>query len=290
MDNELVKRLDDFVRVRLTEKRYKHTEGVIETSARLAERYGADADKTYIAALFHDACKNLDNDELNMLVEKYNIGEVYIDKPQLSHSKLAAAILREEFGVDDEEIINAVSYHTTGRADMSLLEKIIFTADATEPNRTYEEADRLNSLAFYDLDRACYEILVRTQKRVEDGGAYLDPDTVRAREWMEKVLSHESLDDSRNFAVFSANILNERKAFDISVLDISEKSSFSDYFVIASGNSDRQVKALAEAIEDKAAEQGITARGIEGRDGSGWVLMDYGDVIINVFLPENREK
>ena len=159
MEKEFRKKLDDYIRVRLTEKRYRHTEGVIYTAVRLAERYGADTDKAETAALFHDACKNLDIDEMNMLVEQYEIGDYYIDKPQLAHSKLAAAILEKEFGVEDEDILNAVSYHTTGRAGMSLLEKIIFVADATEPNRTYEEAETLNALAFSDLDEACCEVL-----------------------------------------------------------------------------------------------------------------------------------
>ena len=123
MDRELIKQLDDFIKVRLNEKRYRHTMGVVETASKLAERYGADTEKAYVAALFHDACKNLDIDEMNSLVEKYHIGEVYIDKPQLAHSKLAAAILKDRFGIDDEDILNAISYHTTGRAEMSLRKK-----------------------------------------------------------------------------------------------------------------------------------------------------------------------
>ena len=154
MDKEFRKKLDDYIRVRLTEKRYRHTEGVIYTAVRLAERYGADPEKAEIAALFHDACKNLDIEEMNTLVEEYQLGDYYIDKPQLAHSKLAAAILKAKFGVEDEDILNAVSYHTTGRADMSLLEKSIFVSDATEPNRTYDDAERLNALAFSDLDQA----------------------------------------------------------------------------------------------------------------------------------------
>ena len=99
-----------------------------------------------------------------MLVDQYRIGDYYIDKPQLAHSKLAAAILEDKFGVTDEDILNAIRYHTTGRAGMSLLEKIIFVADATEPNRTYEEAEDLNKLAFSDLDQACLEVLKWTAR------------------------------------------------------------------------------------------------------------------------------
>ncbi|MGI6205545.1 MAG: bis(5'-nucleosyl)-tetraphosphatase (symmetrical) YqeK [Anaerovoracaceae bacterium] len=290
MDREFVNKLDEFVKIRLTEKRYRHTMGVVETAGALAERYGADPDKTYIAALFHDACKNLDSDEMNSLVEKYNLDEVYIDKPQLAHSKVAAEILRDKFGVDDEEIINAVSYHTTGRANMSLLEKIIFVADAVEPHRTYPEAKMLNRLAFEDIDRAGYEISCRTIKRVTDTGMYLDPNSIEARDWFETILKGDSLDNSRNFAVYAANVLDSKKGEDIIVLDIAEKSSFADYLVVATGNSIRQVSALAEAVQSRADMQGRFVRGVEGKNGSGWVLMDYGDVVINIFTPEKRDK
>ena len=74
------------------------------------------------------------------------------------------------------------------------------------------------------------------------------------------------------------------------VLDISEKSSFADYFVIASGSSYRQTAALAEYVQERADMHGRFVNNIEGRDGSGWVLMDYGDVIVNIFVPEKRDK
>lgn len=290
MDRELIKQLDDFIKVRLNEKRYRHTMGVVETASKLAERYGADTEKAYVAALFHDACKNLDIDEMNSLVEKYHIGEVYIDKPQLAHSKLAAAILKDRFGVDDEDILNAISYHTTGRAEMSLLEKIIYISDAVEPNRSYPKAEKFNRLAFEDLDRAGYEIADNAIRLVTEAGMYLDQDSVAARDWFRSILDNDSLENSRKFAVYTANIIDSKRGSDIVVLDISEKSSFADYFVIASGSSFRQTTALAEYVQERADMHGRFVNNIEGKDGSGWVLMDYGDVIVNIFVPEKREK
>ena len=290
MDREFRYRLDDFVKERTTEKRYRHIQGVVETAVALAEKYGADVESADIAALFHDACKNLDIDEMNMLVEKYGIGDVYIDKPQLAHSKLAAAILREEFGVQDEDILNAISYHTTGRAGMSLLEKIIYVSDATEPNRTYADAKRLNQLAFWDLDTACYEVADWSVKIITEEGKYLDEDTVRARDWFADMLKGFSMENSINLAKFAAKIIDDKKGFDVVVLDIREKSSFADYLVIASGGSDRQITALADAVEEKADKEGIFVRSIEGRNGTGWVLMDYSDVIVNIFTQDKREK
>ena len=82
MDKEFRKSLDDYIRVRLNEKRYRHTTGVVYTALRLAQRYGADPDKTETAALFHDACKNLDIDEMNMLVEQYQVDELVMGFPR----------------------------------------------------------------------------------------------------------------------------------------------------------------------------------------------------------------
>lgn len=290
MDKEFRNKLDNYVRVRLTEKRYRHTEGVIYTAVRLAQRYGADTDKAETAALFHDACKNLDIEEMNMLVEMYGIGDYYIDKPQLAHSKLAAAILKEEFGVEDEDIINAVAYHTTGRAGMSLLEKIIFVSDATEPNRTYDDAERLNDLAFEDLDAACSQVLEWTIRKVGDEGKFMDEDTVKAYEWISEILRARSIDDSTTFALFAAQTIDDKKGFDIVVLDIREKAMFADYIIIASGGSERQINAICEEVDGRAFKNGREVGHIEGKNSSGWILMDFGDVIINVMTEPLREK
>jgi len=193
MNTELLNSLNDYILVRLTEKRYKHTLSVVETALALAEKYGEDKEKTHIAAFFHDACKNLDIEEMNMLVEKYEIGEVYIDKPQLAHSKLAAAILSDKFGIDDEDIINAVSYHTTGRAGMSLFEEVIFVADAVDETRNYQEVQYYRDLAFEDIDRACLEIMDFNIEHVKSKGKVLDEDTLSAREYIiDKIRSRET--------------------------------------------------------------------------------------------------
>ena len=290
MDQELRKQLDEYVKAHVKEKRYRHTMGVVQTAVALAEKWGANPEKADIAALFHDACKNLEQDEMNRLIRHYQLDEKYIDKPQLAHSKLAAAVLQDLFHVEDGEILSAISYHTTGKADMTLLEKIIYVADATEPNRTYEDAPRLNALAFRDIDRACFEVAEWSLKIIRDEGRYLDEDTVCARDWFASVLKGASMENSKDFSEFAAQILSDKQGRDIVLMDIAEKSSFADYFVIATGSSERLINALAEHVEDQAAAEGRFVRNIEGRNGSGWVLMDYGDVVINIFSEENRQK
>ena len=96
--------------------------------------------------------------------------------------------------------------------------------------------------------------------------------------------------ENKEAALYAAKILDEKKAVDITVIDIMEKSSFADYLVIATGNSDRQVRSLADDIEDKFAEKEIFVKSIDGKQNSGWILMDFGDVIVNIFNKDVREK
>lgn len=95
---------------------------------------------------------------------------------------------------------------------------------------------------------------------------------------------------SKETAIVAANILNDKKAKDVTLIDITPKSSFADFFVIASGGSERQVNSLVDEVEEKLGLAGIMTKGIEGKNGSGWVLMDFGDIIVNVFTVEQREK
>ena len=94
----------------------------------------------------------------------------------------------------------------------------------------------------------------------------------------------------KDYALLAGKTLSDKKAQDIVIIDIQEKASFADYFVIASGGSERQVNALVDDVEDAFAKEGLFVKSIEGKQNSGWVLMDFGDIIVNVFTKEQREK
>jgi len=281
--------INKYIDRHMSEKRRVHTEGVRETAIKLAELYGADVEKAEEASLYHDIYRGVNKEELNQFIDQFNLPQRYKDNPNLAHSKLAAIAMERDFGVTDRDVINAVSYHTTGRAGMSVLEKVVFLADAIEPGRDYPGVDELRRLAYVDLDRACLLSLTRTAEFVKEQGIYLDEDTLAAKEYLENELEGEGM-DNKSFALDAANALNVKKAEDIKMIDVAEKSSFADYLVIASGGSDRQVGALADAVEDRFAEQGVLPKGIEGKPESGWILMDYGDIIVNIFSREMREK
>lgn len=96
--------------------------------------------------------------------------------------------------------------------------------------------------------------------------------------------------NSREIAIKGSKILDEKKASDIILVDITSKSSFADYLVIATGGSERQVGTLSEEIDNQFAKDGIIAKSIEGKQNSGWILMDFGDVIVNIFSAEQRDR
>lgn len=87
-----------------------------------------------------------------------------------------------------------------------------------------------------------------------------------------------------------ANELSDKKAHEVVVIDISEKSSFADRFVNATAGSERQLGALRDFVEERAESMGLIPKNIEGKAGNSWILMDYGDIIVNIFTPEAREK
>lgn len=96
--------------------------------------------------------------------------------------------------------------------------------------------------------------------------------------------------NNKEIALQAAAVLLKKKALDVVIIDIAEKSSFADYFVIASGGSERQVGTLVDEIEDQFAKEGILTKSVEGKKNSGWILMDFGDVIVNIFTVEQRER
>ena len=95
---------------------------------------------------------------------------------------------------------------------------------------------------------------------------------------------------SKDIAMKLAELLKSKKAEDIVVIDIAEKSSFADFLVVASGTSDRHIESLIDDVEDSAAQDGVPTKGIEGKNGTGWILLDLGDVIVNIFSREMRIK
>jgi predicted HD superfamily hydrolase involved in NAD metabolism len=175
-------RIIEYIERNMTEKRRIHTYAVVEEARKLSRQYGEDMEKAELAALFHDFFRGVPEKALNGYVRQLGLDSVYLDNPNLAHSKIAAVIMERDYHIKDQDILNAVSFHTTGRADMSKLEKIIYLADAIEPNRNYPGIGEIRDLAREDLDKACLASLEHSIEYVNSRGLHLDLDTVMARD------------------------------------------------------------------------------------------------------------
>ena len=161
-------------------KRYEHTLGVEYTAAALAMRYGAEMEAAQIAGLLHDCAKCMSDEEKLSLCKKHNIPITESERkaPYLLHAKVGGYLAEHKYGVEDRDILNAILHHTTGRENMSLLEKIVFVADYIEPGRKHApNLAEIRKLAFLDLDRALLRILEDTLSYLSDSGGELDPMT-----------------------------------------------------------------------------------------------------------------
>ncbi|MDO4393276.1 MAG: bis(5'-nucleosyl)-tetraphosphatase (symmetrical) YqeK [Bacillota bacterium] len=186
-DEKMIERIECCLKENLKPSRLEHTYAVADEAVKLAEIYGADPEKARLASLFHDMYRNLSTQALDMYIRQLGIPDRYKGNLNLAHSKVAAEIMRNNYNIDDEDMINAVSYHTTGRADMSILEKIVFIADAIEPKRNYPGVDEIREKAYKDIDEAILLALGSTIKYLKAKDAYIDSDTIDAYEYLRSI-------------------------------------------------------------------------------------------------------
>lgn len=168
---------------KLDSDRYEHTIGVAYTAAALAMRYGADIEKAQIAGILHDNAKCISREKAMQLSEKYNIAltEAELINPALLHSKIGAYLAMHKYQISDKEIIRAILYHTTGRPNMTLLEKIVYIADYIEPKRhKAQNLAEIRRLAFIDIDKALLKILSDTLEYLKNCNIEVDPMTQKA--------------------------------------------------------------------------------------------------------------
>lgn len=150
----------EYLKEVLSEKRYKHSVGVMKKAGELAKIYNVDIEKAKIVGLLHDMAKEMSFDEYKEYASNNHIEleEDDIKVVAVLHAKIGAHMCKEKFNFT-EDMQNAVHYHTTGRAGMSMLEKIIYVADKIEDGRTYKGVEKLRELASEDLDKAIIQIV-----------------------------------------------------------------------------------------------------------------------------------
>ena len=167
-------------------KRFQHTIGVEYTAAALAMKYGVDLDLARLAGLLHDCAKSMKDEELLKLCERNQIPITDIERrnPYLLHAKAGAWNAKNLYHVTNEDVLNAICWHTTGRPNMSTLEKIIFIADYIEPGRNNApNLPEVRRLAFEDLDLTLVRILKDILDYLKDQKGEIDPMTTKTYEY-----------------------------------------------------------------------------------------------------------
>lgn len=201
MKESEIRDLRKAMKKKLDAGRYEHTLGVAYTASALAMRYGADCNQALAAGLLHDCAKCMSNEKREKICRKHKltITEAEQKNPFLLHAKVGSYLARKKYGITDSEILRAITYHTTGRPGMSLLEKIIYIADYIEPGR--KQAPNLNTirpLAFQDLDRAMVAILRDTLDYLESSHTEIDAMTQKTYDYYREQVRKRSVKEEKN--------------------------------------------------------------------------------------------
>ncbi len=166
----------------LDAERYKHSLNVRDFALQLAEGKNIKRNRVIAAALLHDIAKDMEIEEMFRYAASRGIplGPGQVLNAKTLHQNVGAAMVREEFGITDAQVLSAIGKHATADSHMSLLDVIIYVADSLEESRDFEEVETLRELALRDLDEAYYQVLRRTMIYVLERSLYLDERSVRA--------------------------------------------------------------------------------------------------------------
>ena len=172
-------------------KRFTHTLGVVEMSEKLAKIYNADIEKCKVAALLHDICKEMDMEYIKNICKNNFMSELSgedLENNEILHGFAGAYYVKNELGIDDKEILSAIKYHTVGAKNMTLVEKIVYIADAIEYGRSYPSVVAIREETFKNLDRGILMEIEHKEKYLESIGKKSHPNT---EEFKKELLKKE---------------------------------------------------------------------------------------------------
>ncbi len=169
-----------FLKDNLSQKRYQHSLNVAAECRKLAEKYGEDPDKAYFAGLLHDICKEMPAEEQLELVQKsgFTVCREELETKSLLHGIAGAYFIKEKYGVADIDILNAIRFHTVGRAGMSRLEEIVYLGDLVSAERDYKDVDKMRRITYQSLEAAMLEAFEFSIKAVIKKGGVIPLCTV----------------------------------------------------------------------------------------------------------------
>ncbi|BAC13940.1 bis(5'-nucleosyl)-tetraphosphatase (symmetrical) YqeK [Oceanobacillus iheyensis] len=178
MDLDVIKQ---DVQAQLTEHRFAHTLRVVDTAVELSKRFNESIRNAELAAIFHDYAKYYNQSTMKQIIIETDLPNDLLNyHHELWHGPVASHIIKEKYGVETTDVLNAIKYHTTGRANMSQLEKIIFLADYIEPGRQFPGVEEVRKLAQEDLTKACWMAAKNTTMYLISKNNTIYPDSIHA--------------------------------------------------------------------------------------------------------------
>ena len=184
--------LKEIVKSKMSLKRFTHTLGVVEMSEKLAKIYNADIEKCKVAALLHDICKEMDMEYIKNICKNNFMNELSeedLENNEILHGFAGSYYVKTELGINDKEILNAIKYHTIGAKNMTLVEKIVYIADAIEYGRNYPSVVEIREEIFKNLDKGILMEIEHKEKYLESIGKKSHPNTYKFKKEILKELN-----------------------------------------------------------------------------------------------------
>ncbi len=173
---------DGEIKRRLSPRRYQHSLGVAKAAVRLAERYGADPEQAELAGILHDITKETDPADQLQMIRDFGIMLDTVEQSsyKLLHAISGCCLVQTAYGIRDAEVLQAIRFHTTGRAGMTLLEKVVYIADFISDERDYDGVEQMRRKAGESLEAALHEGLSYTIRDLAGRGLPIHLNTVEA--------------------------------------------------------------------------------------------------------------
>ena len=184
--------LKEIVKSKMSLKRFTHTLGVVEMSEKLAKIYNADIEKCKVAALLHDICKEMDMEYIKNICKNNFMNELSeedLENNEILHGFAGAYYVKNELEINDKEILNAIKYHTVGAKNMTLVEKIVYIADAIEYGRNYPSVVEIREETFKNLDKGILMEIEHKKKYLKSIGKKSHPNTDKFKKEILKELN-----------------------------------------------------------------------------------------------------
>lgn len=271
----------------ITEKRLNHSLRVSSLAYDIAFNNNYPVEKAYIAGILHDSSKHIAIESQIILINQHFGSQIVQDiEVPLYHQFSGAIIAKEKFGINDEEILDAIKYHATGKANMSVLGRIIYAADKIEPGRDFDSGELINA-CIKDINIGFIRVLEDNVKYFRTKGIkYQNYLTLECIKYYLK--GGRCMKEIKLEAIVKA--ISDKKGENIVTIDVSNRSPFCEYYVLCNVSTSRQADAIVSAIEETLANLKQTVHHIEGNNKSDWILIDCNEIVVHIFTEEERKR